>query len=439
MIVASLVLVTAACAPAKDADREVCDQFDASVFGGTDPVNQSTFLTRSSEEAAALTRQGYTHKELLGPWFLAASAPSQGLVEVHRLYRETNRDYLWSADADEIATQGKDHGYADQGVAFYLASEPSECLVPVHRYFFRGQHRPVVEGEDARLKRLGWKDEGVKFYAAASTFSEARDTADDQTKPTFTFAAIPDTQFEVVRADDTRTRDRSVWLVENQKRLNLAFVVHVGDIVEDDSPNHEQYERARQGIAPLRAAGIPYRLVVGKHDTAATCDEASGTCSNPAAARQLRDTSVFNRYFPSKDIAGLEGEFEKGKVDNTYAIYEAGGLKWMVLTLESWARPEAVRWANGAVSAHPDTNVIVATHMYLTGSGDISPTDGGFGAGATSPQSLFDNLIKRHENIKIVLSGHQGAAARRTDKGVNGTRSTHSSKPFTTREATRPG
>lgn len=420
LAVVALVVNAAACAPAEDAGQEICDRFDTSIFGGTDPTNQSTFLTSSPEEAAALTRQGYTSREYLGPWFLAASAPGQGLVGVHRLYREKNRDFLWSADATEITTQVRENGYTDQGIAYYLAAEPSPCLVPVHRFVFRGQHRLLVEGEDARLERLGWKDEGVKFYAAPSTFAEAQDPGQNEIDRKFTFAAIPDSQGEVVRADDTRTRDRSVWLVENQKRLNLAFVVHVGDIVEDDSPGHEQYERARRGLAPLRAAGIPYRLVVGKHDTAATCSEASGTCSSPEAGRQLRDTSVFNSYFPDEDSSTPEGQFEEGKVDNSYAIYEAGGLEWMVLTLESWPRREVVRWANRAISAHPDANVVIATHMYLDRSGNISRTTGGFGAGTTSPQYLFDNLIRRHENIKVVLSGHTGAAAHRTDKGAGG-------------------
>ena len=421
LVVALVALVAAACAPAAaDADQALCDRFGTSIFGGTNPINQSTFLTASSEEAAELTRQGYTYKEFLGPWFVAASGPGEGLVEVHRLYRAKNRDYLWSADAKEIAQRVRDNGYEDQGVAFHLAAKPSDCVVPVHRYVLRGQHRLVVEGQEARLQRFGWSDEGVKFYAAPSTFVETTSPQQDEDSPKFSFAVMPDTQLEVVRAKDTRTRDRSAWLVENQERLNLAFVVGVGDIVDNASPRLGQYKRARQGLAPLRAAGIPYTLAVGNSDTATNCHEAANNCSERAAGRQLRDTSTFNRYFPSTEVAGLKGRFEKGKVDNAYAIREAGGLKWMVLSLESWPRPEVVQWANEVVSDHPDANVVVVTHMYLTRSGEIGQTDGGFRAGTTSPQYLFDHLIKRHENIKIVLSGHTGASARRTDKGVGG-------------------
>jgi len=408
----------AACAPAKDPAQSVCDSLQSAVYGGVDPTNQSSFLTTSSEKAAELTRQGYTYKELLGPSFLASETPGEGLVEVHRLYRKKNRDYQWSADPHEIETQVHDFGYDDQGIAFYLSPAPSDCLVPVHRYVFRGQHRLVVSDEDKHLKMAGWKDEGVKFYAAPSTFTEvSAGPSTGSNSSRFTIAVMPDTQLEVTQAKDTRLRDRSVWLVENQKRLNLDFVVHTGDIVDSDSPRHEQYERARKGLEPLQAAGIPYTLAVGNRDTAARCSEET-RCSDLAARQQLRNTSVYNRYFKSADFTHLAGQFEEGKVDNEYATYEAGGSQWMVLTLELWPRVEVVQWANEVVAAHPKANVIIATHSYLNPSGEIRPFDGGYGS--TSPRYLFDHLVKRHENIKIVLSGHQGAAAHRVDKGIKG-------------------
>lgn len=418
LTVAVTALAAAGCQPAEQsADQRVCDGFEAPVFGGTDPVNQSTFLTTSPEEAAALTSTDYTSTEHLGPYFLAAPSAGDGLLEVHRLYRAKNKDYSWSADQDEIATE-VENGYVDQGVAFHLAARPAACLVPVHRFVFRGQHRLVLEGEESRLEELGWKDEGIKFHAGRSSFSPSQDPGGDREDQSFTFAVIPDTQLEVVRAGDTRTRDRSVWLVENQARLNLTFMVHTGDIV--DSPVRKQFQRARRGLAPLQALGLPYMLAVGNNDTAARCSvTAADACSSPAGAQQIRDTAAFNNYF-GDDIGGLQGQFEKGKLDNAYTTYEAGGLRWLVLTIEGWPRPAAVQWADRVVAEHPHANVIVATHMYLTPDGEIGQSNGGFGADATAPQYLFDHLIKRHENIKMVLSGHTGAAAHRTDKGVRG-------------------
>ncbi|NHB84214.1 hypothetical protein G7085_05150 [Tessaracoccus sp. HDW20] len=62
--------------------------------------------------------------------------------------------------------------------------------------------------------------------------------------------------------------------------------------------------------------------------------------------------------------------------------------------------------------------MIVSTHSYLNGDGSISTSNGGYGA--TSPKHLFDTLIKVYPNIKMVVSGHVGSAATRTDTGNNG-------------------
>ena len=70
------------------------------------------------------------------------------------------------------------------------------------------------------------------------------------------------------------------------------------------------------------------------------------------------------------------------------------------------------------VASHPKHNVIVVTHSYLTVERRDSSDNGGYGA--TSPQYLYDNLIKVYPNIKMTFSGHTGAAAYRRDVGVKG-------------------
>lgn len=64
------------------------------------------------------------------------------------------------------------------------------------------------------------------------------------------------------------------------------------------------------------------------------------------------------------------------------------------------------------VEKYSDRNVIIATHSYLTSLGGIYQNSD---YGATSPQYLYDNLISRHENIKLVFSGHEGTSAFKVD------------------------
>ena len=156
-------------------------------------------------------------------------------------------------------------------------------------------------------------------------------------------------------------------------------------------------------------------LAPGNHDTAAVGP--GGSAADPARTDvQVRDTTTFNTYLGAS--AQTSGRFETGKTDNSYATVNAGGYDWLVLTLELWPRPAAVAWAKTVVASHPKHNVIVITHSYLTYNGGIERTNGGYGS--TSPQYVFDNLIKVYPNIKLTFSGHTGAAAYRRDIGVKG-------------------
>ncbi|RKR92249.1 calcineurin-like phosphoesterase family protein [Micromonospora pisi] len=232
----------------------------------------------------------------------------------------------------------------------------------------------------------------------------------------FSFAVMPDTQQEVLSSTDTRFRNRTDWLVQNRSALDLRFVASSGDVVNWDTPDHSQYVIARNAMRPIETAGIPYSLAIGNHDTQAT--GVGGSARDPARTRELvRDTTVFNQYFTVSQYGAVRGQFETGKVDNSYSTFEAGGVQWMVLTLELWPRVEAVNWAKNVVAAHPGHNVIVVTHDFIDGNGNIEQSAS---YGATSPQYLFDNLVKQYANIRFVFSGHVGVAGNRVDTGVNG-------------------
>ncbi|MGN9777078.1 metallophosphoesterase [Micromonospora sp. H33] len=246
-------------------------------------------------------------------------------------------------------------------------------------------------------------------YARMETVPGGTDTR-------FAFAVVPDTQEEVLSAGDRRFRQRSDWLVANRSALDLRFATHIGDVVNFDTSDHVQYARARDALRPLETAGVPYSLAVGNHDGQVYGPD--GKRRRPAGPL-LRDTTVFNRYFTADRFGAVRGQFEAGKVDNAYATYPAGGVQWLVLTLEPWPRPEAVAWARDVVAAHPRHNVVVVTHHYLEADGTIGRSAG---YGSTSPRHLFDNLISRYPNIRLVFSGHTGTAAHRVDTGAHGNR-----------------
>lgn len=236
----------------------------------------------------------------------------------------------------------------------------------------------------------------------------------------FSFVVIPDTQNETLSdRNSTRHFDHRVdWIVANTEALDIRFVLQTGDLCNWDTPDHDQYVRASRGLETLDDAGMPYIIAIGNHDTAATCTGGSA-CPGDVHAN-LRDTSTFNEFFPTTRFPTLGGVFEEGKVDNGYHEFHAGGLDWIVINLELWAREGAFEWMGMVLDDFPDHNAIVITHSHLTGSGDIRTSNGGYGD--NSPRRIFDEVLSQHANVRFVFSGHEGYSGFREDTGTSGNR-----------------
>ncbi|GAB2787233.1 metallophosphoesterase [Rhabdobacter roseus] len=232
----------------------------------------------------------------------------------------------------------------------------------------------------------------------------------------FVLPILPDTQGEV-NARPEMLHSQLNWLVQKRDSLNFPLVLHVGDIVDYDNIGH--WEKADAGFKILDRAGVPYAVTLGNHDTEAV-GENSGSAAPGNVNQNLRKTAKFNRYFPVSRFPLQKGRYEEEKSDNAWYTFEAGGLKWLVLALEFCARQGPVDWANTVVSNHPGHNVIVLTHYHLNPNGDISERNAGYGD--LSPAQIHDQLITRHANILMVLSGHVCYTSWRNDKGEKGNR-----------------
>ncbi len=192
----------------------------------------------------------------------------------------------------------------------------------------------------------------------------------------FTYAVIPDTQAYDGEGRTTKngrkpgvgpTKNRKLdaivdWLVANAKKENIRFVSHTGDIT--DMNNDPQWRFASNAMARLDGV-LPYAISPGNHDM-----KSSG------------DTSFFQRYFPASRFAGNSwyvetfpgytnsaGLFTSGNNANSVCTFDGGaaakGDRFVVVTLECNAPDPVLKWAEKVVERHPDSHVIVSTHMDL--------------------------------------------------------------------------
>ncbi|SAK42953.1 hypothetical protein AWB82_00491 [Caballeronia glebae] len=391
----ALVFASTGSAPAWSAPD--CSTMNTPILQSVNPALQSNLLTPWQEEIDSAARDnGFTDKR--GTAFLVSMNQADGLVPVTRTYHPGTHDFFWTTNPQSAAA----YGYQPTTLVFYASPDnASGCDVPVYRFNKNGMHRyAVTPADQAQLKADNWTADGVVFWARAN--------------PKFSIAIMPDTQMEVGvdggGKDDKRFAQRTQWLADSRYTLNLQYVLHSGDVTNWGERDTPQLDMASEAIKRLEQVKLPYVLTVGNHDTRAVCAGGSA-CPGEKAWETVRQLPAFNRYFNARfSNGGVAGQFAAGDLSNVYSTFEAGGLKWLVMSLELWPRAEVLTWADGIIKSMPTRNVIIVTHSFLNSGGAIRADNGGYGV--SSPATIYEKVIKYNPNVRFVFSGHEGNAAR---------------------------
>lgn len=235
----------------------------------------------------------------------------------------------------------------------------------------------------------------VKHYK--SYFTEKAPLADYA----YSFAVIGDTQIlaESYPAKYTALYD---WVLGNVESKKIKFVMGLGDIT--NSSTTAEWELAKKNIHRMDGV-VPYSLVRGNHDTVAT----------------------MNKYFPLSDYKDVLGGHFQNNIFNSWQELIVGEVKYLIFTLDYGAQDPVLKWAEEIITAHPEHNVIITTHAYFfrdgttLDSGDVVPPSNK-GSSYNDGDDMWDKLMKKHENIVLVLSGHDPCdnVVYAQDKGENG-------------------
>jgi len=261
---------------------------------------------------------------------------------------------------------------------------------------------------------------GGSLAGLAATASTAHATSESSTdnegvaalpfnKDAFTIAVLPDTQVYAA-GNPWIFEAQTQWIRDKAKARNIQFVLHLGDITDDN--NAKQWSGAERAMSALDGV-VPYSLCLGNHDIG---DRGFATS---------RDT-LLNEYFPLERYQNLPtfgGVFdaEPDRLDNSYHLFSAGGLDFLVLVLEFGPRDAVVAWANAIVAQYPDRAAILTTHAYLYSDSTrydwaakrakqgFSPHGYRFAresGDANDGQQLWDKLVSKHKNFIMTLNGH---------------------------------
>ena len=209
-------------------------------------------------------------------------------------------------------------------------------------------------------------------------------TVESDFQSAFSFAVIGDTQL-VARDHPTDFPKIYDYILDNLESKNIKMVLGLGDITDKNST--AEWNLAKANILKLNNK-VPYSLARGNHDGSAN----------------------FNSTFMNTGYKEMLGGTYNAKLENSWQELIVGDLKYLIITLDYGPDDSVLNWASKIIEAHPKHNVIITTHAYLFRDGttldanDVCPpsTSGGVNNG----DHIWEKLVSKHENIVLVLSGH---------------------------------
>ena len=191
----------------------------------------------------------------------------------------------------------------------------------------------------------------------------------------FTIAALPDTQ--VYAEDGLMEFQKQVdWVLDNYSSKNIAFVTHLGDVV-DNGTNLEQWDVAMGALEPLLGQDdLPFSIVRGNHD-------------DPSFFLENISPEITQRKWWF--VAAAPGGLSQAQV------FRVEGACILHVGFQKDPTAEELEWAN-ALLAKPELKglpVIVSTHDYIDGSGK-----------SMTGRMIWDGFVKKNPMVFMVLNGH---------------------------------
>ena len=287
----------------------------------------------------------------------------------------------------------------------------------------------------------------------------------------FTIAVIPDTQNYM---DYTHQKaegfpfDANAQFLEQMRFIaanvesaggEIAFVSAVGDVWQHQTlpidpvhaargfkrvanPMLDRFVRFSEKVPtvemPKAAEGyrliagkVPFSVVPGNHDYDAMwpVDPPKGADGKPTVPFLLHVGGLNN--FSS--VFGPQAEFFRDKPwyvsanaggGDSAQIFTAGGYRFLHIGLQFNPPNSSLRWAERVMRRYRGLPTIVSTHDFLDTQGRrlpnpivdpaaVDPED-------NSPEDMWQKLISRHDQIFMVLSGHEHGQSRRIDLNRRG-------------------
>lgn len=229
---------------------------------------------------------------------------------------------------------------------------------------------------------------------AGAALSGARAPAAKAPSGPFTIVMLPDTQLYSEKFP-RYFRDQTKWIAANAAKEKIAFVTHVGDIVQSGGSKPAEWKVAVECMSMLDGV-VPWGVAPGNHDYDNLAKGLGKTFARHFGPARFKDRPWYGGASPN----GL----------NSYQLFTGGGVRFIILHLEVNVPDKAIAWASGVLARHPKLPAIVTTHAYLNPKSKTRPT-AAWGKKKPKPrgnsaQAIWTKLISPNPQIFMVLNGH---------------------------------
>ena len=219
----------------------------------------------------------------------------------------------------------------------------------------------------------------------------------------FTLVYLPDTQYYSESYPATWTAQVQ-WIAANRGPLNIQFVSHLGDVVDNATATVE-WQRASAAMAVLDSI-TPLGIAPGNHDLRGNWVATGGTWDK------------YRQWFPQIRYSAEPwwgGYYKANNLSraSSYQKITVGTVKLLFLHLEFQAPDDVLNWARTVVANNPNYRVHVSTHSYLDPTGTRVPQGGNLRPTGNQGEAIWQELVRGAPNIRLVHSAHLCGEARR--------------------------
>jgi len=230
---------------------------------------------------------------------------------------------------------------------------------------------------------------------AQQTTRPTQATATPEPTPSKTLEPTPiPTPFSVVWLADTQTMSyynypdalakMGRWIADEKDSRNIRYVVQTGDAV-DEGWIPKQWKNFDQLYGKFQNI-LPYFPIAGNHDVGMQWHGYGPYLARP----YIRSIPRYN-------------SFDGGKA--VFTTFSAGGTDFLLLGVGWESELDAVGWMNDVLNRYPDRVAILLFHGYINVDGTFTKIG----------QQMFDEVVSKHPNVRLVLCGHVRGTGYRAD------------------------